>query len=99
MVVHHQIVILNGGVDAVPGWIVKLLEPGCIRRDQRQQHAAAQTCFGDALDILDRLIEIVRQDHPDPRIAHRIAIAEILEPAVMGLNSGVIEFKIFGPHC
>src|SRR5260370_36234386 len=68
--------------------MVEGLDPVHVRRDRRQQYPAAKVMLPDPCRVLDRVVDVVKEYLPDPGAALGEPAAEILEPAVVGLDAG-----------
>ncbi len=95
MLIEDEAMILDSSEHAVPRRMVQRLQPVGVRRDERQEDAAAQPRLGDELDILDRLVEVVRQDQSNPGAAHRVLGAEIFQPSIVGADAGEALLVVF----
>src|SRR5579863_6295736 len=95
MLIHDEAMVLYGSEHPVPRRMVERLQPVGVRRDERQQDAAAQPRLGDELDILEGLVEVVRQDQSNPGAANWILRTEVLQPAIVGTDTGQAPLVVF----
>ena len=99
VLVHHHVEVLDRGPEAVDlgdGRAARCAVLG--GRRQRQQHAAAQPVLRDPLHVLDRVVDVVQVDEPDPRAALGRLGAEVGEPAVVRADAREPERVVLGPR-
>src|SRR5699024_3280956 len=96
MHVHGHTELLASGPKRIVDGVVQRFDPFDVRRHVRQQDTSAQTVLLDPANVLDRIINIVEEDLSDPSSAFRKFITEILQPTIMGLNTGPALVVLFG---
>ncbi len=98
MAVHRNTEVLADLPQPVVLRVVQRLDPLDVRRQVREQDAAAQSVLLDPLDVLDRLVDVVEEYLRDAGALGGCVVAEVLQPTVVRPHARESLVEVFGPR-